>query len=425
MFASIISHPARWRYLLPGFLILVLAFNQSAVAADDAAKIIEKSGKFYADQSGLAVDVKVEHLLPEQFAGMGDIPPMSYVYWYQSSNKLAAIPPAGSFDPPIIQDGKQFYTELPIMGAYVLRNALPMADLCEEPGVSYLQLPGVSILAGLGLEANQTGSLRSITGATLVEDEKVGDVDCHHLLVKNDEFEGEIWIAAEGNPWILRMKQPAGEPDMPSSEGGMMMIRPGMDIQLSNWRSNPDFGDVFTIILPDSMEKRETMPTMEEMMASQGVGAGRHGMPEDDHASKGKPAPEIILKPMDGKEIKLSAFKGKVVVLDFWATWCKPCIMALPLVYKVISGLADKGVVFYAVNQRESADRVQTFLKEKGWDIPVVMDRSGSVSTAFGVRGIPHSVLIDKMGVVRKVHTGYGPGLETMLQNEIEELLAE
>ena len=184
LFAYIIFHPARWRYLLPGFLILVLAFNQPAVAANDAAKIIEKSGKFYADQSGLAVDVKVEHLLPEQFAGMGDIPPMSYVYWYQSSNKLAAIPPAGSFNPPIIQDGKQFYTERPIMGAYVLRNALPMADLCEEPGVPYLQLPGVSILAGLGLEANQTGSLRSITGATLVEDERVGDVNCHHLLVK-------------------------------------------------------------------------------------------------------------------------------------------------------------------------------------------------------------------------------------------------
>ena len=53
------------------------------------------------------------------------------------------------------------------------------------------------------------------------------------------------------------------------------------------------------------------------------------------------------------------------------------------------------------------------------------MDPNGSVSAAFGVRGIPHSVLIDKMGVVRKVHVGYGPGLKTMLQNEIEELLGE
>ena len=407
----------------PLWLSLLLFFATTPAIADNAAAIIEKTGAFYADQSSLSASVNVELEFPPQFGQGGEMPPITFQYFFHSPNRLALIPPPGDMNAPVIQDGQRYYSEMPMMGTAIHRDAFDLEAFLTEEGKSYLQLPGADILIGLGLGSKTNGSLRSLTGVQLSGSEMIDEIDCYHLNVESEAFHGEFWVAKGDQPWILRVRQSA--PEFEPDESGMMMIQPGLDIRISHWNDSPDFGNVFTIKPNKDLKTRETMPTMEEIRAQMGQGGGPRPDLGGPHPSEGKPAPEVTLNTMDGEDIRLPDLKGKVVVLDFWATWCKPCVMGLPLVTKVTDELADQGVVFYAVNQLETETQVKSFLEEKGMEFAVVLDKDGAAGKAFGVKGIPHSVIIDKKGVVRKVHVGFGPGMDEMLKEEILQLLAE
>ncbi|MCA9241085.1 MAG: TlpA family protein disulfide reductase, partial [Planctomycetales bacterium] len=110
---------------------------------------------------------------------------------------------------------------------------------------------------------------------------------------------------------------------------------------------------------------------------------------------------------------------------DFWATWCGPCVAALPIVNKVASDYAEKGVVFYAVNQQEEAEQVTSFLAKKELDLPVAMDPEGEAGAMYLVEGLPTSVMIGLDGRVQVVHMGYSPAMEESLREELDALVAK
>jgi peroxiredoxin len=129
-------------------------------------------------------------------------------------------------------------------------------------------------------------------------------------------------------------------------------------------------------------------------------------------ALEGKAAPDFKLKGMDGKEVALSGLKGKVVVLDMWATWCPPCRASLPHLDKLYQSVKDKGVNVYAVNVQEEADDVEAFVKKTNLTVPVLLDKDGAVSQAYKASAIPETIIIGKDGKVAKVFIGFG-GEET------------
>jgi len=137
------------------------------------------------------------------------------------------------------------------------------------------------------------------------------------------------------------------------------------------------------------------------------------------------PAPDGTLQLLDGSAVPLSGFTGqKVVVLDFWASWCGPCRKGLPMVQAVSDYFTGRDVVFYAVNLREDIDKVKPFFDGAGLSLPVALD-DGTLSEAFGVTGIPHTVVIGKDGNIKSVHTGFSPDLDVLLTAEINTALAE
>lgn len=138
----------------------------------------------------------------------------------------------------------------------------------------------------------------------------------------------------------------------------------------------------------------------------------------------GKPAPSWTAKDFAGTEVSLSEFKDKIVLMDFWASWCGPCVKALPSIEELRQKYEPKGVVFLGMNsERDEAglDKAKKILAEKSIGIRQVR-ASRKVMDAYRIDGIPHLVIIDGKGVLRVVHSGFGPTTAKEISEKLDAL---
>lgn len=138
-----------------------------------------------------------------------------------------------------------------------------------------------------------------------------------------------------------------------------------------------------------------------------------------------QPAKTFKLPLLAGGDFDLAQEKGKVIVLDFWATWCGPCVKSLPDMIDQMSAFDSKKVRFIGVNQAEPKDQVKTFLETRGWKMEVAFDANQRVGQSFGVEGIPHTVVIGPDGKVAFVKTGYEPDGAKKIAETVRKLLGE
>lgn len=120
----------------------------------------------------------------------------------------------------------------------------------------------------------------------------------------------------------------------------------------------------------------------------------------------GTTAEDFRLVDLEGKNQTLSQYRGKVVLVNFWASWCKPCTTEMPAMQTTYDKLRDKGFVVLAINELEDEVKVREHIKQYGHTFPVLMDRDNKVANQFGVFGLPVSVFIDEKGVVREYIKG-------------------
>lgn len=116
-------------------------------------------------------------------------------------------------------------------------------------------------------------------------------------------------------------------------------------------------------------------------------------------------APDFALKTWDGKSVALSNYRGKVVLINFWATWCPPCRSEMPEIQSAAQANPDKLVVL-AIDYMETPDLVKPFVEELGLQFPILLDSDGAVARQYNVQGLPTSFFIDPTGIVRVTNVG-------------------
>ncbi len=138
-------------------------------------------------------------------------------------------------------------------------------------------------------------------------------------------------------------------------------------------------------------------------------------------------APDFTLDTLDGGRITLSELRGKIVVINIWATWCLPCRAETPALEKSYEQYKDSGVVILGVDltSQDSLSDVKVFIQEFSLTYPILLDRDGSVSnTQYQIKGLPSTFFVSREGIIRTVVVG-GPMSETFIRSKIEALLKE
>ena len=411
----------------------------------EARKLLEKMAAFYKrmDMATVNSTMKIEA------EGLPQAMRQESTTAIKRPNKFVSIsksPMMGGFDSS--SDGLNMIVAMPMANAYTESEAPPSFNTllsmegAEQQSAMMLISQDPTLMVSLSLFSDSLieALLTQVDTMKVVGEEKFHGVDAIKLVSSTalgaDSFSpdqvfasnAEIWIMKGESPWLIGLR-PDLSPYAMEEDAGSPMANMTMTIEYSKWsEAAPENG----YKVPIKETWREVDDLIQTIMEMSGPAMDEEMMdaptlqPAPSHPTVGMQAPDFTLKDLrDGKDVSLASLKGKVVVLDFWATWCAPCVAGLPTVDKVTSEFKDKGVIFYAVDLRESAEKVNTFMDKKKWTFSVLMDTKGDTANAYGVSGIPHSVIIGVDGKIRNVHIGFGgaEALESQLREELTDAL--
>ena len=391
--------------------------------APQTAQVVDAFSKFCRGLEGFSV--KQSSKVQGEFSGKPFDMTLNHEIKARRPNlfSIAAVSNQSQEVVQLVSDGKAFTVFYEALKKYATVDAPEsLAAATENQIVVGTLAAGNGNTVSMALLASDPAArlLDKVTKLDYVGQEDVDGQKCHHLSAQGAEFNWHLWVAAGKEPLPVKFV-----PDLAPMLKRMMArggkapagdVKVDCVVSFADWQVNPKFGDdTFAFAAPAGAEK---VGSIEEIF---GQAPAEEAKP---HALLGKPAPPVKLDIYAGGKFDLAAQKGKVVILDFWATWCGPCVQALPIISKVAGGFADKGVVFYAVNLQEDAATVKTFFEQEKLEVPVLMDTKGETAMAYLAAAIPQTVLIGKDGSVQVVHVGLSGDLEKTLTAELESLLA-
>ena len=143
---------------------------------------------------------------------------------------------------------------------------------------------------------------------------------------------------------------------------------------------------------------------------------------EPSIATVGKAAPNFQLQNLDGQSISLSELKGKPVLVNFWATWCGPCVSEMPYIQEIYGEWSGKGLVVLTINIGDSSSEAEQFLQDHNLSLPVLLDTNKAVAQRYNIRGIPTTFFIDKDGIIQVKVIGAFPNKEA-IENRVSKIM--
>jgi peroxiredoxin len=167
------------------------------------------------------------------------------------------------------------------------------------------------------------------------------------------------------------------------------------------------------------------MKALSKMICVALAGLGCAAAAPNDPFASGSAAPGFQLESAGGKAVNLADYKGQVVLLNFWASWCGPCRKEMPILEQLHKQYKSKGFTMVGVNVEPNSSDAINWLKSTPVSFPILFDKDSSVSKLYRVEGMPNTVIVDRSGKVRYVHRGYKPGEENEYLDQIRTLIRE
>jgi hypothetical protein len=355
----------------------------------DAAALLKQVTAFYQQAESLSVDT--EMVMKIKMQGNDESVSLKREIALVRPNKLL-LRNTGEFP------GIDVYLD----GQSLVMHMTATNEYTEEPSPTFFMelVSKTALVSGgmtTGIVLNLLGDMPYETLMLGVTDQQylgIEEIDgqrVHRLFFQTDQFDWEVSIRADGDPLLKRVATDMSKAmQMFAGDGEGNAPEMILTETFGSWAINaPIAAEKFVFTPPDGAEEVDSFFDL-----------------------------------LDGGRLRLADHAGKnFVMLDFWATWCGPCVEELPLLVEMADEYRDKGVVFYAVNQQEDADTIRAFLEEKKLNLTVALDLDGTAGEAYHVAGIPVLALIDKAGLVQSVHVGYSPTIKQTLRQELDDLL--
>lgn len=325
----------------------------------------------------------------------------------------------GDMGATIVSDGETQYTYLKESNEYTKRPAPASLDEFSQSieGAMLVANGMGGILMALLAEDPFTRLVEGSTSREYHGRVQIDGIDCHHVRIVHDEMDFDVYLTAGPDSTIRRIR-----PDLTKGMGeeereAEFSIKIAID--LKEWNLNSTFNDkTYTFTPPAGAKEVAEFKANEPEPVLPPV--------EAISALVGKPAPEFSLEGYaEGDSLALNEVLGKkVVVLDFWATWCGPCREAFPQLSELAEKFADRDVLFRAINLGEDREGIAEFLEQQELKLPILLDPEAESADKYHVSAIPQIVLIGKDGKVHVVLTGTSDKLKEQLTSDIEALLA-
>ena len=386
----------------------------TTVVGEEAKRVIDRINAFYRSLPGASTKMNME------ISGMPALPGMEDMNTTMDVVKPNMFRVESKANMSFVSNGKELWTYSGMEKIWS-ESAAPRDLKAIAKDIGEMMGPGsllIYLLEGNILKSQpfmEAASIDAQKGKNPGETELVLKADPANMMFPTVAF----GVADGAKPWIKRIR--IQMPDTPEARA------PGpedMEFVFKDWKPATAESSSFTWETPEGWEKVDNV--LEHMMNTMAP-----SMPEDqaEPASSfvGKPAPDFTLESLGGKSISLASLKGKVVILDFWATWCGPCRKGLPVLMDIAKKRAGDGVVLWSVDMRETPEKVKTFLEKSNWDLPVLMDLDGAIGTKYGVSGIPHTVIIGPDGNIVTVEIGFRSEEHTnkMINGAIDKVLGK
>ena len=327
-------------------------------------------------------------------------------------NRLVLEVLGGKLPFKITSDGAKLFTLIQPLGAYTVKEASgDLNGLFQgiERNLVEQQLPFFGFLL------TDTPYDFFVQDSSAIEYVGTADIDgmgFHQLRITQEKALLDIYVDQSDKPSIRRIT-PDTSQLVASLQRSMPGVKVAMQIDFEDWK----FGEVipeetFAFVPPDwAIEKQDFTSPRSQDAAMELLG---------------QPAPNLQVSLLDGTSFDLSEKKGEnIVIIDFWASWCQPCVMALPILSEVAKEYESKGVVLVAVNvDGMSVEGIQDFMENRGLSFNAALDQGGMNSVRYRVGPIPQTVIVGKDGIVHDVKLGLPPNLKEDISGKLDKLLA-
>jgi thiol-disulfide isomerase/thioredoxin len=407
--------------------VLALVAPRSLAAKPEvepkAQQVLDAFGKYMVGLRGFRVTTEIALTVEQK--GQRQSTDFVQKFAAERPNKLSYSLDSQQGGAQIVSDGSNLSLYIKAFDKYSVDKAPASWDaLLKNELVAGLMGPGNAAGVTAALLADDPAQkmiekAETVSYGGLVD---VDDVSCHLLAAAGGEMDWQVWIDAGPKPLVRKFVPELGKAlarvaKMSKGKSPFEGMKITNVVTFKDWETNPKFdADTFAFNAPEGATKVKSL-----MDALAGGGAPKRG----PHPLLGQPAPAVKLELLGGGELELAAYKDKyVVILDFWATWCGPCVQAMPIIEKVAEDYKTKGVLLFAVNIQEMPEEITKFLEESKLKVAVALDSEAAVAKAYQATAIPQTVLIGKDGTVQVVLVGFSANLEETLTTKLDALLA-